>query len=189
MTSMLISRGRPWSVAAHSSSPRPADPSAYGKSLALAVNHRIKSSKGAGHQGQSAAGGVLSPPRRDSHVASFKLSTDARLSKRTAELAVREMYLTNFWYAATFSRELSANKPYRTKLLDTDVLLWRDQATSKVVCMTAACPVTEKPISVDEQVVLTTYHGDDEKAKSAMYAPQQKPHVCQLTNLPTGTLL
>lgn len=154
-------------------SSRPADPSAYGKALALAVNHRIKSSKGAGPQGQSAAQGVLCPPRRDSHVASFKLSTDSRLTKRAAELAVREMYLTNFWYAATFSRELSANKPYRTKLLDTDVLLWRDQATSKVVCMTAACPVTDKPIPVDEPVILTKYQGDDEQEIPAMYAPQK----------------
>ena len=106
------------------------------------------------------------------------MATDTRLTKRAADLAVREMYLTNFWYAATFSRELSAKKPFRTKLLDTDVLLWRDKASGQVVCMTARSPVTGLPIPADQQVTLTVYNQEGE-VRPMMCAPTT-------TTMPSG---
>ena len=114
------------------------------------------------------------PLRRDSHVGHFKISSEASLNKRTSELNTRKMYLTNFWYAATFSRELSVTKAYRTKLLDTEVMLWRDEVNAAVICVSAVSPITGQPIQ-DDQVTVTTYLGDDEQVKSAMCAPSAKP--------------
>jgi Rieske [2Fe-2S] domain len=80
-------------------------------------------------------------------VAHFKSSTDSRIDKRRADLATRMLYLTNFWYAAGFSKDVKPGGFHCTKLLDTPVVLWRNRTTGTVRCITDICPATGRPLS------------------------------------------
>jgi hypothetical protein len=115
--------------------------------------------------------GQLAGPvtKRASHVAQFKLATAAELNKRQADLATRKRYLTNFWYAASFSNKISHKKPDFTFLLDTQVIIWRDDHTQEVVCITATDPATMEAISVKD-AYLTVYTTAEGKRETAMCA-------------------
>ena len=82
----------------------------------------------------------VTPKQRNSHVAQFQLTADTRLTKRGADLALRQMYLTQFYYAAGFGKDLKAGQLMCTKLLDTDVCVWRHPGTGHVHCFTNKCP-------------------------------------------------
>lgn len=113
--------------------------------------------------------------RRTSHLVRFKHATAAELDKRISDLATRKRYLTNFWYAASFTKKISHQKPVATFLLDTNVLIWRDNHSGEVVCITATDPTTLQDLS-EKDVELTVYNTSEETQKTAMYAPAQ-PHA------------
>jgi hypothetical protein len=108
------------------------------------------------------------PDRRAAHVAHFKLSTAVEVQKREADLATRKKYLTNFWYAASFSKDISYKRPVRTKLLDTTVLIWRDDATGGVVCVTATDPETQQEIPEDVDISLEQQSNQEGVQETAM---------------------
>lgn len=116
------------------------------------------------------AGHLAAPARRASHITQFKHvhATAAELNKRQSDLATRTRYLTNFWYAASFTKKISHSKPVATTLLDTDVLLWRDDNSGEVVCITATDPVTLQNIS-EKNAHLTVYTSEGAE-ETAMYA-------------------
>ena len=113
--------------------------------------------------------------RRTSHIVSFKHATAAELDKRISDLATRKRYLTNFWYAASFTKKISHQKPVATFLLDTNVIIWRDDHSGEVVCITATNPTTLQDLS-EKDVELTVYTTSEEAQETAMYAPDQ-PHA------------
>ena len=90
---------------------------------------------------------AITKTRGGSLVARFQPTSDARLSKRQAELAVRKLYLFNFWYAAGFCKNVRSDAFLATKLLDTHVLIWRSRSTGRLLCVTDECPCTGQRIS------------------------------------------
>lgn len=111
---------------------------------------------------------------RSSHVAQFKLTTSAEISKRMSDLSTRMQYLTNFWYAASFSTKISHKKAVATFLLDTNVLIWRDDHSGEVVCMTATHPDTLEDIS-ENDAHLTVYTTAEGTKLTAMCDPCPSP--------------
>lgn len=70
-----------------------------------------------------------------------------RSSRRDRELQERCSYLKNFWYAAALSSNLKPGQPLGVDVLDTRVVLFRDEETGKVTCLDDACPHRGAPLS------------------------------------------
>lgn len=80
-------------------------------------------------------------------IGRFQPTSAERVGKRVSELATRELYLLNFWYAAGFGKQLKKDSFLTTTLLDTPVLLWRSQVSDRVHCTRDQCPRTGQNIS------------------------------------------
>ena len=110
----------------------------------------LPSARNAHTCGRSSHTSVAKPQRsigqrkqqRDLHIARFQPLTDARMSKRDADLAVRKVYLVGFWYAAGFTNKLRQGAASTTILLDTHVCLWRSPATGQVHIISNSAPDT-----------------------------------------------
>lgn len=167
MGAPLVSRG-------HCLSTSNADFGRTSKNLTFSGTKRVNHHQSAARHDFIWAKRSLRQRRGDLQVAQFKtqMPTEARLNKRISELATRELYLTNFWYAAAFSKQLSVDKPFRTRLLDTDVFLWRDElsGSGQVICVTARSPMTGLPMPSDQQIALTSYRGLAGDVRPAMCA-------------------
>lgn len=125
---------------------------------------------------------LASPQKRASHITQFKHATAAELTKRQSDLATRKRYLTNFWYAASFTKKISHRTADATFLLDTNVLIWRDDHSGEVVCITATDPVTLQDIS-DKDAELTVYTSSEGTEETAMCAPAYPHSALHLSQL------
>lgn len=117
------------------------------------------------------------------------------MSKRQAELAVRKLYLFNFWYAAGFCKNVRDDAFLATKLLDTHVLIWRSRASERLLCITDECPRTGRRISeamaapleaTDDEgrdimcvsaTCRTTLHSPSARVAALLLLPRRRAHT------------
>lgn len=87
-------------------------------------------------------------------------------SRRQKELAGREAYLKNFWYAAAASENIKPGKPHAVEMLGRKIVLFREESTGLVRCLDDVCPHRGAPLSsghmrvIDGKDCVTCgYHG------------------------------